>query len=127
VVRQELERGRRAVVLQAVHLEAALVVNVYILLLRRRKELLAVQEGHGTCCFRDLDFRHQPPPLPLQQGEVPAAAAEQQVAPRARERARVGAELRQGQVKRLGRGARGRCGGDVLLLEAPRLLRAWCV
>lgn len=66
--------------LEAVHLQAALVVDVHILLLGRREKLLVVEEGHvahrfphlrstiaclGSCIVLKVTLHNQQPPAQL--------------------------------------------------------------
>lgn len=124
VVRQELQHRRLHMVAQAVHLQAALVVDVHVLLLRRREERLVVQELDVARRLAHLHLGHQRRALPVHERDVAAHAAHQHVAPAAREVQRVGAQLGEVEVKRLARGARVHHLDDLLLLEVPGALHA---
>lgn len=105
VVRQELQAVGLGVVLEAVHLDPALVVDVGVLFLRGREEELIVQEAHVARRLTDLHLTHQLALAPVHHRQVAACTAEQHVAPVPSKVHTVGPELWQAQVKRLARSA----------------------
>lgn len=103
VVRQKVERMRLDVRLAAVNLNAALVVDIDVLFLRRRKELLVMEDADVAHGLADLRLARGVHAGPVEEREVALPAAERHVAAAAREGEAVGAEGGQGQVKGLAR------------------------
>jgi hypothetical protein len=80
VVGQVLQTQDMVHLLDAVDLDALVVVDVGPLLLGHREEVLGVEPGDGVHGLQRVDLAHQSLGVPVEGGQVAAAAAQQQVA-----------------------------------------------
>ena len=124
MVGKEIQAIRLSVLLQAVNLDAPVIVDVHVLLLRGGEKLPAVKELDVARGLLELHLGDELVVSPANHGDVPFATAHQKVATIGGEIDDVRAEGRKVEVERFACGVDVDCGGELSLLKTVGALHA---